>query len=565
MSAAFANALASIKATLSGTFPPRDVQVTVDSTLHQLEVLVVSLRHHRNQFAPVSRLPNEVLGMIFVEFSLYLWKCSLDQIESGSKYDLGTVTMVCSRWRDVSLSTPRMWCRINLYKVPLASLEARLARCKATDIHLYLRRSQARRDAILPLSPRITSITVVADGVSIAEDVLPLRRRRTATTDEELFGWAPKHFSLISSSPSKIFSRFFPSSLELQTLRLHNADLDNDPNWNTRARFPHLPSLKRLKISHVDRRMGFSRRIGRGLLDVLSRMPLVEDVELEWEGHWIKQGQERNPWHPGAVGDTLLLRHLKKLSLCVHTPVATSILRTIRSGAPLEKLEIHCTPYAFVAAGDHYEVERMEDFVDALTSMPIASSTSLSMMSPSLVSASFFLQPGMEKASEDLERLHMPRTDATTIRLCLYTTTARPASILSPSCPINLSLLTPAAHLEKADVTSSIISTFWKQLQTVTHVEITGGFLGRRFWEALACLPSLSSLTFHCSLSFNVFLSFFLQAHELGDYFLLSCPALFPALKQVTVGEESLSDDSKDAMQRLMKIFDERHRTAVFA
>lgn len=84
--------------------------------LSRLQAHIASLSMFRNSFAPITRLPVELLERIFLELAAPYQRPSSDHdFAFGSDTIertptcIGRVTTVCRRWREVALRCPRLW------------------------------------------------------------------------------------------------------------------------------------------------------------------------------------------------------------------------------------------------------------------------------------------------------------------------------------------------------------------------------------------------------------------------------------------------------------------------
>ncbi|KAF9032166.1 hypothetical protein BDZ89DRAFT_597965 [Hymenopellis radicata] len=105
------------------TDPSADL-TTLAQEIQRVELLLSALKTHRAhlerhiyrttrfiQSSPIRQLPTEVLGIIFAS------ACTSFQ-ENEYKTPL-SISLVCSKWRDISISTPTLW--TNIYVAPYSS------------------------------------------------------------------------------------------------------------------------------------------------------------------------------------------------------------------------------------------------------------------------------------------------------------------------------------------------------------------------------------------------------------------------------------------------------------
>ncbi|KAF8868002.1 hypothetical protein BD779DRAFT_1393234, partial [Infundibulicybe gibba] len=72
---------------------------------------LAAIRHCRNRFVPVARLPPEILSRIFV--------FNARMVRPGDRVDVArAISHVCRRWREIALDCPRLWPHINFEHGP---------------------------------------------------------------------------------------------------------------------------------------------------------------------------------------------------------------------------------------------------------------------------------------------------------------------------------------------------------------------------------------------------------------------------------------------------------------
>ncbi|KAJ7659173.1 hypothetical protein DFH06DRAFT_1297325 [Mycena polygramma] len=129
------------------------------SNLPQSKVLDLSLERSALQLHldayiyPVSTLPNEVVSEVFLH-TLPTWDLYADPLNRGLQSSL-LLGGICRKWREISISTPSLWTRIEIWLDNVASHDNKL---RLLDI--WLTRSRA-----CPLF-----ITIMADGRLDARD-----------------------------------------------------------------------------------------------------------------------------------------------------------------------------------------------------------------------------------------------------------------------------------------------------------------------------------------------------------------------------------------------------------
>jgi len=121
--------------------PTREEVKAAQPTLELLETKLAGLLEmaedmrtrialHKAWAAPVRRVPEDLLSMVFLECALDEWKSPL------------VLGAVCRRWRGVMLNTPRAWALVQITaKSPLLHpklLDLWLSRCGALRLHISL-------------------------------------------------------------------------------------------------------------------------------------------------------------------------------------------------------------------------------------------------------------------------------------------------------------------------------------------------------------------------------------------------------------------------------------------
>ena len=103
---------------------------TIIGEIKSLKASARILKSRRNDLAPISRLPPEIIATIFTFLSTSAW-------------DVGyynpnwmRVTHVCRRWREIALNYPHFWSYINLTKLKSAGMGEILARAKMVPLNL---------------------------------------------------------------------------------------------------------------------------------------------------------------------------------------------------------------------------------------------------------------------------------------------------------------------------------------------------------------------------------------------------------------------------------------------
>lgn len=84
----------------------------IDSRLREIRRLereVSDIRKSRNALSTVNKLPTETLSMIFLALAASCAETKKENDMNPRCYDWLAVTLVCARWNEVALGTPRLW------------------------------------------------------------------------------------------------------------------------------------------------------------------------------------------------------------------------------------------------------------------------------------------------------------------------------------------------------------------------------------------------------------------------------------------------------------------------
>jgi len=528
MMAGVAQGLTSLKSLLELDSPQREAQDTIDSTISHLEELVLSLKRHRNELSPIAKLPDDIIGAIFVQHSL----------NANKLFESVKVAVVCKRWRIVALQTPGMWSTIAIGELtPTSLVETVLSRSKSTEIALCIDGwvQGESMDAIRPHRDRIATVTLEGD-VQFADN--PPWAPRVDETQDATSLPLLKTFILRSPTTKLVNPRYFPLMGLLQTLELRNVVFSH--NWQ--ISLPQCSPLKTLRLYFEGSWMGVSNPAGHasGLSAILAKFPLIEVLTLVCTE--LPKGNSQIRSEPATTGDKLPLQHLKRLTLHLPIPQITSLLRTICTDAPLEKIDLHCL------SGDyHHQSRHMDDFVDALAS------TRLSAGSPPLLSVDLSEIPVVKSLTGNSFLSHhsirlltgprAPRAD-------------RPSDYLisiSLTRPVIIRTLHESDDRDLETFSLGVISAFKNQFQSVVNIAVNGGWSGN-VWQALGRFPRISSLIMFSSTPLDSLATSLLQR---GDSSVDSDPPSsstthFPALERLSVLNATFWKDG-DIIQKLVK------------
>ncbi|ESK88365.1 hypothetical protein Moror_14798 [Moniliophthora roreri MCA 2997] len=92
---------------------------------------------YRSVLSPVQRMPTEMLSSIFA------FCCEKNELSSPRRLPVMSLSMVCARWRDIVLSTPWLWSKLDVDFEPSYALPSRNKILSMAQItQLFMQRSQ---------------------------------------------------------------------------------------------------------------------------------------------------------------------------------------------------------------------------------------------------------------------------------------------------------------------------------------------------------------------------------------------------------------------------------------
>ena len=265
-----------------------------------LEVLSL-IRSVKNSFAPINRIPPEVLSLI---------PDYCDDDEDDADQDLIVFTHVCRGWRNMFISRSSLWTQLDFKNVE--KTRTYIQRSKSSSLEVYLEKDEDDTyldDAFFLVTPhihRIKSITIVAD-------VLPDAMR-----------YFYCHAPLLEELDIQLNSTYAP----VLDCALFNGDLSSLRQLYLGGVITHLPWKNLANLTNFDLR---ACRPGHDfvtrLLDFFENAPLLRTITLE---HSI-------PWSSDAPSERLVtLPNVVVLSIGAmlpHSPLLNHL--RIPTGASL--------------------------------------------------------------------------------------------------------------------------------------------------------------------------------------------------------------------------------------
>ncbi|KAF8481677.1 hypothetical protein DFH94DRAFT_825602, partial [Russula ochroleuca] len=239
----------------------------LDNKIKSLEESTHALKRYRNTFVPISRLPTEILSIVF-KFCLL---ASLDVLDSSLPIALTAISHVCHRWRDISLNMPYLWSHVNFAKLTPAGTAEMLARAKMAPLHLEVKTSRWSVKKFEAIKGQVEAHINHTRRLSIMSTTQNL-----VQTFRLLVSSAPslEQFSIVNRSrsnlpptiPVNIFDGIAP---KLINLRLDNCGI----RWES----PFLRGLRDLQLSSYP--LG-ARTTVDTWLDALNQMSQLEKLSL---------------------------------------------------------------------------------------------------------------------------------------------------------------------------------------------------------------------------------------------------------------------------------------------
>jgi F-box-like len=262
------------------------VREEVDSQINALERQILELKTGRNALAPISILPEDIMGTIFLEV-----KTTAEGSDENRKAWILS-SHVCRRWRDMMLDYPLLWSGFAPGDVSL--LEQALARSKDVPLTIKFHSNSAIESALPVLSKALSQTSRLKD----------LNLRGYATTLERVFApliTAAPILQVLSIESTDGLASLSPDFLNqdapsLQELRLKD--------YTVSLTSPLLRGLTHLMM-HVDETSASIP--GNDVLNALGGMAGLVDLDLDLGNVDTDDMESSRP--------ATELPHLKKLTL----------------------------------------------------------------------------------------------------------------------------------------------------------------------------------------------------------------------------------------------------------
>lgn len=312
----------------------------LDDRVLVLEKEILDIKHQRNQLAPITQLPVEVLAQVFLECAQTPWQASTTgyhgfiDIHMPGCTKWTVVSHVCQRWREVALGCSELWSVLNP-RTPEKWLEAMIERSRDNPLSIvdpglpYILQPEKREVILKALSEPGRWKRVELRGTSAAEDVVKLISHLTSPapslTELILNLEGAAHGLTPRVLPWEFLGGEVPCLRSLEISHCH-------PCWNPEFFTNNLTSLKLTnpptrKTPYQDTSSGPSPQ---GLADVLTRIPLLTQLDLEMKLPDMS-----------TISQTFEFAHLQRLRLAGEGGELAGLLGCLRISSALH-VEINC-------------------------------------------------------------------------------------------------------------------------------------------------------------------------------------------------------------------------------
>ena len=244
----------------------------INDEIIPLEESTRALKSRQNELASISRLPPEILAVIFFFHSLSTW------CDKTAKMAWIRVAHVCRLWRETALNHPRVWSHINFTKLTSAGMVEILSRAKLAPLNLEADIDTWSKERVVAFGKQLEAHISHTRHLSISGSYL-----RPVTLLEQFVSSAPileflslsqKFPCFLSDSERAIMlDNLFNHTPSLISLELENCDF----SWTSRP--PFLKGLRSLQICEL---FTGARPKLEDWLDALNEMPQLEELSLQF-------------------------------------------------------------------------------------------------------------------------------------------------------------------------------------------------------------------------------------------------------------------------------------------
>ena len=236
---------------------------TIIDEIKSLEESTRALKSRRNTLAPISRLPFDILAIIFDFLSASAWNKKAVHLEWIR------VTHVCRRWREAALDHPRFWSYVNFTKLTSAGMAEILARAKMVPLHLEadvgMWRTARAEDSGRQLEAHISHTRHLSLSGYFET---ALARLSSSAPTLESFSLSHNVSRLPAIIPDNLLNCTAPN---LTSLKFENCDI----SWKS----PLLKVLRNLQILDISTTK--ARPKLKDWLDALNEMPKLKTLSLQ--------------------------------------------------------------------------------------------------------------------------------------------------------------------------------------------------------------------------------------------------------------------------------------------
>ena len=270
-----------------------------------LEILCL-VRSVKNSFAPINRIPPEVLSLIPDHYG--------ENGEAIADRGFITLTHVCRGWRDIFTSCPSLWARFDFKNVDKTRTYIQRSQSSPLRIHIGYRYQRVVDEAFLLITPHIFRIK----SLTIDADALP----------SEL-----KHFRCNTPLLEKLDINIASGNPVLDGT-LFNGDLSSLRELRLQGITTNLPWKNLANLQVVDLRY----RVGEGygvtqLLDFFESAPLLHTVTLQYSMLDTSDAPPERivPLHTRVFTIKAALTHLALLLRHLYIPIGASLVLEFHS------------------------------------------------------------------------------------------------------------------------------------------------------------------------------------------------------------------------------------------
>ncbi|KAF5325128.1 hypothetical protein D9619_010039 [Psilocybe cf. subviscida] len=309
-----------------------DSQLLIDEKIADLtaptQQAIRLLKTHRNELAPVSKLPNEILQHIFL-----VWR-DLAHFDPKDWYQ---VTHIYQHWRRVAIGSPLLWTR--LYATPPGLTQLMLERSQSAplEVELYMTSKSKHAIRVMPIIlrelKRIRTLTLYRMPVSILDTIYDILAGSDRDLEASLLESLCIHTDFKSGprpTSVKVLTDVFRPSCHLRSLSLTNGYY----NWDTLP----LPSLTHL-VLHAE---SLGEVSGEQFIETLRRMQNLEDLELRWETLNIRQ------FPPTPRSQPIHLPFLRRLDIWDGNEVHLQLFLSLVTHPKLHQLNVNPCSYTVI-------------------------------------------------------------------------------------------------------------------------------------------------------------------------------------------------------------------------